>query len=414
MLMIFGALSVLSVGLMVFSTTELRIADNQRDHTAALYVAEAGISEVMNRMDLTPGTTVTVNGSTFDAFIGDDPLNPDPDWRTEVYLSAPGALPAPLGTETVVATVQPAANWLEYGDAGQGLEPIVIEHKWADLNGDGNRDPGELVLYDAARFPPENFATGLPIEIITVPAILNGSRRSVLSEVTFLPISIGVTAAIASDNGVDLTGNMAACGHNHDIATPTGVKIPQCRNFELCSNRTMDAAAGCLVAVMTTGDDANTGGSSDLEGFPVWSDTSSTNPFYDIEEYLGVTDQQWDQIRNNPDFSSANDAVNLEGIVIIEGDAVSTEKFNGNVGTGLIYVDGDMEIAGNFEWRGLIYVEGNCDITGTGWILGAIIVRGTTTNAFAAGNSTVLYSRDAIAAYVGSSVPRIQLGWKEI
>ena len=44
MLLIFGALSVLSVGLMVFSTTEIRIADNQRDHTAALYVAEAGVT----------------------------------------------------------------------------------------------------------------------------------------------------------------------------------------------------------------------------------------------------------------------------------------------------------------------------------------------------------------------------------
>ena len=134
----------------------------------------------------------------------------------------------------------------------------------------------------------------------------------------------------------------------------------------------------------------------------------------DIEQYLGVSLQQWNQIRSSPDYTSANDATNMDGIVVVDGHAVSGEKFNGNDGRGLIYVDGDMEIAGNFVWRGLIYVEGNCEVTGTVWVLGAIIVRGTTTNAFAAGNSTILYSRDAINTYVGSSVPFVQLGWKEI
>ncbi len=363
MLLIFGALSVLSVGLMIFSTTEIRIADNQRDHTAALYVAEAGVTEILSRMDLTPGTNVTVNGATFDAYIGDDPLNPDPLWRTEVHLSPAGGLPAPLGTETIVATIQPSGSWLQYGDTGQGLAPISIEHKWVDVDGDGNREVGELVLYDAGRFPPENFTSGMPIEVINVPAILNGSRRSVLSEVTHMPITVGVSAAISSDNGVDLTGNMTACGHNHDIATPAGSKIPACRNFELCANRTLDAAAGCLVAVMTTGDPAQTGGSSDLEGFPAWSDTSSANSFYDIEQYLGITLPQWNQVRNNPDYTSSNDAVIMDGIVVVDGNAVGGETFNGNDGTGLIYVNGDMDISGNFRWRGLIFVEGNCDIT---------------------------------------------------
>jgi hypothetical protein len=414
LLMVLGLLAVLAVGLMTFSATEIQIAHNQQNHAGALYTVEGGISEIVARMELNPGTNVTVNGSTFDAYIGDDPVNPDPNWRTNVYLQPAADLPAPAGTEFVRATVQPSASWLRYGDTDQGLAPITIEHKWVDLDLDGVRENGELVLYDANRFPAENFEEGIPIEIITVPGHLNGSQRAVRAEVTRIPITVKTTAAISSDRGVDLTGNMSGCGHDHDIDTPAGTKIPACRPWELCANRTLDAAAGCLVAVMTTGDPAETSGSSDLEGFPTWSDTSSANPFYDIEEYLGLTLAQWNDIRNNPDYTSSNDATNMDGIVVVNGDATGGEKFNGNDGTGLIYVDGDMDISGNFRWRGLIYVEGDCKITGTAWILGAMCVRGRTDDAFAAGNSTVLFSRDAVAMYVGRSLRFTTLAWVEM
>jgi len=415
LLMILSALTILSVGFMLFSTTELRIADNQKDHVGALYTAEAGVAEVVARMEMDAGTLVDVNGFTIDASIGDDPFNPDPNWRTEVYLAAPDQLPAPSGTEIIVPTVQSSAGWLSYGDTDRGLQPIVVEHKWVDTNLNGLRDAGELVLYDAGLFPPENFASGMPIHTIRVPAHRNGSQRTVKAEVTRFPILAKVTAAITCNQGVDLTGNMAACGHNHDMWTPTGTTIPGCRAWELCVNRTLDTTEGCQVAVMTTGDDTDTGGSSNVEGFPAWSDTSSANPFHNVQEYLGITNAQWTQVKSNPDYTSANDAVNMDGIVIVNGDATGGERFNGNVGRGMIYVDGDMEISGNFVWRGLVFVEGDCEIVGTAWILGAIVVRGVSTaGAFAAGNSRVLYSRDAIRMFVGTHFSFTTLAWSEL
>lgn len=415
LLTILAALTILGVGLIVFSTTELRIADNQRNHAGALYVAEAGIAEVKARLSTTPGTTtVTVNGATFDPAIGDNPLNPDPNWRTELYLTDAGSLPAPVGTETIVATVQPSAGWLRYGDPSAGLQPIVVEHKWIDRDLDGLRETGEVVLYDAGRHPPENFDTGHPVEVVTVPAILNGARRQILTEVTRFPVNVGVPAAITCDLGVDLTGNLAACGHNHDLATPVGTMIPACHPFELCSMRTLDVPAGCQFSVMTTGDPALTGGSSDVEGFPAWSDTSSSNTFHDIHEYLGIPQDIWNDIKADPDYTSSNDAVNMDGIVVVDHDATASEKFNGNDGFGLIYVNGDMEIAGNFVWRGLIYVEGDCVVLGTAWILGAILVRGSSAVAFAAGNTTVLYSRDAINMYVSKGLDYTTLAWNEL
>lgn len=416
LLVILAALTILSMGLIVFSSTEMQIADNQKNHAGALYVSEAGIAEVMTRMSTRPGnTTVTVNGATFDPAIADDLLNPSPTWRTEVHLAAPGSLPAPAAGETIVATVQPSGSWLHYGDQNLGLDPIAIEHKWADLNGDNVRDANEIVRYDANKFPPENFASGFPVEVITVPGILNGSRRNIVTEVIRIPMSVKVTAAITCDNGVDMTGNMAGCGHNHDLFTPVGTKIPGCYPWEKCSSRTLDATSNCLIAVKTTGDIAETGGSSDLEGFPVWSDTSSTNTFDEVWEYLGLTQQVWDEVKSKPDYTSANDAANMDGIVIVDQNATGGEKFNGNTGFGLIYVNGDLDISGNFVWRGLIYVEGDCVITGTAWILGAICVRGTTTtDAFAAGNSTILFSQDAISLYVGGRLGYQTLAWNEL
>jgi hypothetical protein len=399
---------------MLFSTTELRIADNRKDRVETLYTAEAGVSEIIARMEMDPGTLVNVNGGTIDAHIGDDPFNPDPNWRTEVYLAAPDSLPAPDAGETVVATVQPASNWLHFADAGAVLEPIVVEHKWVDLNANGIRELGELVLYDASRFPPENFVGGLPVETIRVPARLNGSRRTVRAEVTRFSVSAKAQAAITCDRGVVLSGDMAGCGHNHDLWTPANTKLPNCAPWELCANHTLDATEGCQVAVMTTGDDADTGGSSDLEGFPTWSDTSSSNPFYDIEAYLGISTAQWNEIRHDPDYRSANDAEWFDGVVIVDHDATGSEEFNGGAGQGLICVDGDMHISGQFEWRGLIYVEGALKITGNPWILGAVVVRGRTEDAFGAGSSTILYSRDAIQMFVGSHLGYQTLAWNEL
>jgi len=414
LLVILAALTILSMGLIVFSTTEVRIADNEKNHTNALFVTEAGIQEVISRMEMNAGSNVTVNGSTFDAAIGDDIENPDPNWRTELYLAPAGSLPAPVGTEIIVPTVQSSANWLTYGDATQGLEPIVVEHKWIDRDGDGVRDLNELVRYDAGEYPPENFDSGHLIEVITASGIVNGAQRQVRAEVMHVPLICNVAAAITCDNGIDLTGNISGCGHNHLMTTPENTKIPDCYPFEKCNNRTQCAIKRCLVGVMTTGDDADTGGSSDLEGYPQWADTSSANVFMDAPDYLGIDSPVWDYILAHPDYTTTNDGDVLEGVVYIDGNATGPETFNDVSGEGLIYVTGNMKIAGNFVWKGLIFVEGNCDIVGTAWILGAIVVRGVTAaNAFGAGNSTVLYSRDAIIQEVGGVMGYRTLAWNE-
>ncbi|MGD9403021.1 MAG: hypothetical protein PVF95_12220, partial [bacterium] len=96
------------------------------------------------------------------------------------------------------------------------------------------------------------------------------------------------------------------------------------------------------------------------------------------------------------------------------GDATGGETFNNVMGSGLLYVTGDLDCAGNFGWKGLIYVEGDFKITGTPWVLGAIVVKGTSDYAFTGGDPAILFSSEAIDYYIRQHLKYVEIGWKEL
>ena len=101
----------------------------------------------------------------------------------------------------------------------------------------------------------------------------------------------------------------------------------------------------------------------------------------------------------------------LDGITYIQGDAMINSNLTGE---GLIYVTGDLQGSGNFDYKGLIYVEGDVKLTGSPWILGSMIVRGTTDFNFSAGNAAILYSSEALMRALDSSMPVIMLSWQDM
>jgi len=402
-----SALVVLSVGVIHFARTEIQIADNSRTHTGALYVAEAGVNEVMARMALKPQTFVEVNGDSLDAYIGDDPENPDPNWRTEVYLASPAELPSARGSELIVATTQPSSSWLHYGDQGHGLEPIVIEHKWSDLDGDGVRDPEEIVRFDPAGAQRQNFARGHPVEVITASGIFNGSRRTIMAEVTRYLRGSYERAALVTDAEVKHSSHVHFCGHDHDSNTPETTNIPSCYSFELCSSRTRDAETGCVLAIASSGDPIDLGSQGQAEGFPLAMDTSSVNVFPKIEDVIGVSPREWEQIKQRADHTDVNSDP-LDGFTYIDGDA----EVNSVDGSGLLYVTGDLHVRSHVNYRGLIYVEGVTKGNGHTWILGSMMIKGDQLN----GRLTILYSSQAIETAIEElrGVGVELLSWKEL
>jgi len=413
-ILIVVALFALGTALVFLTRTDVNISRHQTLHVEALYVAEAGAEEALHRLGLNDPTNITVNGSSINAAIRDAAVPPDPNWKARIFLCTPGQVPASSGSEYHTCTLQDAGSWLEYSSANDNATALTIEHKWRDLDGDNVRDANEIVLYDGSKYPPENFDSGSPVEVISLTARSATAERTIKVEATRFPLSINARAALFCDRGVDVRGNVSICGHDHAFDTPHYTMLPACENYEHCSNRTTCIATGCVAGVMTTGDDVDKRGSTDLDGVPAPEDTSSTNQFLSLAETLGIEQAALDEILANADYTAPYSADPQDGITYVDNAGGASAKWTGGGnGSGLLYTTGDLEVGGNFMWRGLIYVDGDFKITGTPSIVGAVLVRGVSDYAFSGGSPCILFSSEALDYYLRQSLHYIKIGWKE-
>jgi hypothetical protein len=401
LMLIFAAAAIGSI-LAMMSTFDTRISNNQRVSTDALYVAEAGLNEAVHRLSLSDPTIATIGGWTGNVAIADAPPY-DPNWMTRIYMAPPGGVPAGTGSNVNTGTLQDlSGNYLRYSAPGGTEDVLTIEHKWEDLDGDGVRDIGEVLRYDANRIPPENFASGEPVEVVTATGRVGNGTRSVQTEVTRLPITGRTLGALFVDKPIQVKGTPAFCGFNHDIAIPDETVPNACFAWHLVT--------GGLPGITTTGDAVDiSGGASDVLGDPAPTDTSSLNPFLTLAEVLGLSDAELNQLLASAHNTSMVNPLN--GITYITGDATINANI---VGEGLIYVTGDLSANGDFIYTGLVYVEGDVKFTGNPWILGAMVVRGTSDWSVTAGNASVIYSEEALRRAINRYLPMIRLSWREM
>ncbi len=417
-LLILFAVAAIGMTLSSVSTLDLKISGNERTSKQALFVAEAGLNEAMHRLMIPSPTTATVGGWTGNVAIADsEPL--DPNWTVKLYLSNPGSVPAGSGSVHTTGTVQNLSS----GDAlaysvGSGSEGVLtIQHKWIDRDGDGARDQNEIVRYDRIQAPPENFVSGSPVEVVTVAGRAGSGREMILAEVCKERAIVRTLGALYLDKAVELTGSSSFCGYDHDFAIPdeTPVSDPGTggggggggAGLALCDDYHL--SAGSLPGVTTTGDEIQVRGSSDVVGYPSPLNKSASNPFYSLSQTLGMDDAQVQRILADADNRTIVNP--LRGITYINGDANITSNLTGE---GLLYITGDLHAAGEFIYKGLVYVEGDVRFTGSPWILGSMIVRGTTDFNFSSGNAAILYSSEALKRALDSAMPGLVLSWKDI
>jgi hypothetical protein len=206
--------------------------------------------------------------------------------------------------------------------------------------------------------------------------------------------------AFYTDKASTVSGSSVFCGYNHDINMPVGTVLNACYAYHLGN--------GNMAGVATTGDIVDQKGANKTDGQPV-TDTSVDNLWYSLSEALGVTQSQVDDLLANADNTTIVNP--LDGITYIQGDAKVNAQI---VGHGLLYVTGNLTINGGFQYAGMIYVEGDCKVVGTPWILGTVMVKGTSDFQFSAGNCGILYSEDAVQQYVGGMMPMVTLAWREM
>jgi hypothetical protein len=400
LLLVFATFIIGSM-LAMMSGTDLKIAGNQELGTEAQFAAEAGLAEAVHRISVPNPTNAVVGGSTINISLADDVKPYDPAYKAYITMSSAGN-PTKTGSIFTAGTLQDlSGDPIAYSHPSGTNEVITIEHKWDDLDGDGVREVGEIVLYDPAQVPPENFTKGNPVDVITVTGRKAASRKTVQVEVTRLRLLAKTLGALYTDKAVEVKGTSDFCGWNHDINTPVGTTPNACFAYHL--------GDGHLSGVTTTGDTVTKKGSADIEGSPNPTNTDPANPWYTLAEVLGLTQGDVNEILANADHTSV--VKNLDGVTYLQGNHTANAT---TIGHGLLYCTGDLSINGGFKYWGLIYVEGDCKITGTPWIEGTVIVKGTSDFNFNAGNAGLLYSEDAISQYVGLLMPMVTIAWRDL
>jgi len=264
-----------------------------------------------------------------------------------------------------------------------------------------------IYKYDENKNPAVQTVSGFPIFVVTSTGRKGAAQRQIVTEVIQKPVDVNAKGALAANQGIEFSGTSDVCGFNHDFGTPTGTDIPGCGAFHLASGHLNGAwSSGAITS----------GGAAQQEGSP----TPTT------QNQVGFYSGPWDALSmEQAEFFSwigaplGSEPANPQGIYYLDNNGSSQDasgdfKYNGGTGEGLLYVDGDLAINGNFSFRGLVYVEGDLKINGDCWILGSIIVKGHSTIKIANGTCTVLFSEEAIsqtiAKYGGLFVT---LAWRE-
>jgi len=103
-------------------------------------------------------------------------------------------------------------------------------------------------------------------------------------------------------------------------------------------------------------------------------------------------------------------------VIHVQGDL----KVTTGRGQGILLVDGDMTVAGNFSFTGVVVVRGGLKMSGTGnKIVGAVMSASVSVddNVSLAGNTSILYSSCALLAALSANAypkPARQRGWVDV
>jgi hypothetical protein len=367
---------------------ETKISGRDDRRSQALSLAEAGVAEAISRIR---------NGDVPDLL--------NPRMASQIFLVGAGSVPV-LGTDSIaLPTVQPAGRWLTYSTPGKGDQALTVTYRT-----DAART--RIYRYDQTRNPPIQTATGQPIFVITSTGRKGTDTRTVVTEVIQKPYHPEIKAAIVADYDIRFIGNSIVCGYNHRLDTPLWygengrVGAKSCVPYETNSG-------GVLGAWSSGG--ITSGGASEQAGQPTPSLANQTGFYTGPWDAIGVPQADFYSMAGSP--LNAVPA-NLNAITYLDNDGVGQNQsgsfaIHGGNGEGLLYVDGDLTLNGNFTYKGLIYIEGDLKLNGQAWILGGIVVRGKS-SVKVTGGATVLYSSEAIeralSKYAGQFVT---VSWRE-
>ena len=455
-LMFLAIIAILGTTAVIITTTDLKIGSNYRASEQAFYAAEAGVQEAILRISLINdntktiaqwGSQVSVNGVT-NAYIG-DPSEYDQNWQVKIYFVED----ASTLTSPDTATLLPKTKW-----PNMNYEVTIRHEKESDieidLNEDGDTD--DLVFYNLSAGKNAT-GIGKPITWIESIGKSGTSQHKIHVEATKEVFAVDSKASIVVNNPPNFSGNSSVLGFNFkketnpgfsgntrtisqisgeigdpalskdhygdsstttveadgtgDVAIDVPYAVDDSGNWMLQTSGHLSGAAittGTGNTISPSGSNTVFGGNDTKtwkdESIPSWlpiQDVIFDPAIYsDAGERLSMLNDLLAKANITDSDLDSNDKLKSKepmGIIHITGDmdlANDTPTPASGYGEGLMYIEGNLKVTGNVNFKGLIFVKGDVDISGTFWNLGTILVKGTTTDMM--GNATALYSKEVL------------------
>ena len=389
-LLVLVALVALGAGLVSQLSSDRRINSYNMTRSKALNYAEAGVSEAKERIRL-----------------GDIADKRNPKTVSQIFLTTPGDVPS-VGTDTVaMATAQPQGDWLPYSSDKQGPDVLTVQYMT-------NSARTGIYYYDNTKTPAIQGKTGDPVFLIHSVSRLGATHRQIDAAVAQSSIKPNLKGAYVGGTDVKFHGAEYAIGYDYSADTPFGTGSGAVRNATYETGGPNSPGIWSAKSINISSPSKSVGSpntAANQAGFykgPWEAVGMAQSQFYDwVGPPLLIPKKTKDLMPSG---------ITYLGTVGGKPQMGTTRfRLKGGNGEGFLYVDGDLEISGDFSFRGLIYVEGDLIMKGNGWVLGSIVVADHSNLKYSHHNTlTVLKSNAAVQQFIqihGS--PFVTINWRE-
>lgn len=355
LLILFG-LSILVTTYIVLSTSEQQIAGNDSRATQALYIAEAGLNEAVARLNVNAGANC----------IADLSSPPDPTWGCYIVsASGKSALDPARASQASDqidndgdGTIDNAGeHWPEVLTLQTGT---MLGYGWVRVEYKRN-GAGQILFYGDGDHNPttpdtENTTMGAPEYVVTAVGQLGTATKVIQETVQHIPFPPMPATLYTETTALTFNGTQFEIS-GYDTDPASGDSIP---------------GNTAINGITTTGDPAQiTAGLKPQQSNNILGATTSPSvghASYDLDmqayfnTYAQFADIVYGSTQHNPDTGGWGDIDNYH-VVEVLGDLHLSGT---NTGGGVLLVQGNLDVSGQFTWYGAIICLGSVTFTGGG------------------------------------------------
>ena len=322
-------LTILSIGAMMTTATELKIAANDRSSKQVFYIAETGTEDGRSRLQ-SSASAFPINGNS--------PTNPN--WT------------AFIGTETRATQKgyqSSNSNHVRYDQLNSSLDYVVtIAHKlnssgnilkWGDSNGDGILE--------------ENTTVGQIIYVINSEGYTaNGASKAVKIEAVKAP-PIPSYAALYTKEATTIQGTSALVSGMDHCGTANVPGVLTMATISTNGHPTIEGSPTTFVEHSST----NVNVQKLIDDFK-----SRANYTYDVNSAT-LTGMAWGTPTPGATPQDASSCKN-KNVVYFNTHSTYVTLTGGSSGCGVLLVEGDLAVHGGFKWYGVVLVTGSITFLG--------------------------------------------------